>query len=243
MSTAKTALIIGATGQTGGCLLKELISSPHYSKVYEYGRRLSTEKSDKLVQKTINFDEIGKLGGAFGDEEKSKWDVVFITLGTTKANAGSAEAFERIDREYVLRAAREAKSEDPALKQRIVYCSSGGANSNSPLLYSKSKGLTEEGLASLGYSDSIFFQPGLLVGTARPEKRTAEQLAGVFTGLLSRFSDSLEIKVATLGKAMANAGWLGSEKLPERVKTTKAYDGKATLIGNGASLKLAATEA
>ncbi|EEB87022.1 hypothetical protein MPER_15825, partial [Moniliophthora perniciosa FA553] len=124
--------------QTGGYLLKELLSSPHYSKVYEYGRRLSTEKSDKLVQKTINFDEIGKLGGAFGDEEKSKWDVVFITLGTTKANAGSAEAFERIDRDLYL-----------ALKQRVVYCSSGGANPKSPFLYTKSKGLTEEGLAYL----------------------------------------------------------------------------------------------
>ncbi|KAK7032167.1 hypothetical protein VNI00_013341 [Paramarasmius palmivorus] len=58
--------------------LQALLSSPHYTKVYEYGRRLSNEKSDKLVQKTINFDEIGKEGGAFGDVDK--WDVLFDTL-------------------------------------------------------------------------------------------------------------------------------------------------------------------
>ncbi|KAK7034507.1 hypothetical protein VNI00_012354 [Paramarasmius palmivorus] len=243
MSTPKTALILGATGQTGGHLLKALLSSPHYSKVYEYGRRLSNEKSDKLVQKTINFDEIGQEGGAFGDVDgKAKWDVVFITLGTTRANAGSAEAFERIDREYVLRAAREAKSNDPEIKQRIIYCSSGGANSKSSFLYARSKGLTEEGIASLGYSDTIIFRPGLLVGTARPQTRLPETAASVITGLLAYVSDRFEIKVAQLGKAIANAGYLGSDGLPQEVNATRIYDGKATLITNPGALKLAAME-
>lgn len=42
-------------------------------------------------------------------------------LGTTKKNAGSAEAFEKIDREYVINAARAAKAE--GTDQRIVYVS------------------------------------------------------------------------------------------------------------------------
>lgn len=75
---------------------------------------------DKLEQKVIDFEKIQEAG-----LKQGKWDVVFITyvylfifgwqeefvanvptsllcsLGTTKANAGSAEAFEKIDRESV----------------------------------------------------------------------------------------------------------------------------------------------
>jgi oxidoreductase len=46
---------------------------------------------------------------------------VFIALGTTAKAAGSPEAFERIDREYVINAARSAKSEGHP--QRLVYVS------------------------------------------------------------------------------------------------------------------------
>ena len=79
---------------------------------------------DKLEQKVIDFEKIHDYG-----LKQGKWDVVFITyvcfifcekrkflfaamltvcsfslncsLGTNKASAGSAEAFEKIDRESV----------------------------------------------------------------------------------------------------------------------------------------------
>lgn len=38
----------------------------------------------------------------------------------------------------------------------------------------RSKGLTEHGLASLGYKDTIVFRPGYLTGTNRPEVRLVE---------------------------------------------------------------------
>ena len=79
MSTGKSALIIGATGQVGGYLLKELLSSSSYTRVGEYGRRVTdpaslTDGKDKLEQKTINFDKIEEAGLKNGN-----WDVVFIT--------------------------------------------------------------------------------------------------------------------------------------------------------------------
>lgn len=76
---SKSALIIGATGQVGQHVLKELLASSHYSKVGEYGRRvtelstLSTGK-EKLEQKIVNFEKLGESGIKDG-----KWDVVFIT--------------------------------------------------------------------------------------------------------------------------------------------------------------------
>jgi hypothetical protein len=34
----KSALILGSTGETGNCLLNELLLSPHFDRVGEYGR-------------------------------------------------------------------------------------------------------------------------------------------------------------------------------------------------------------
>ncbi|KAF8159403.1 hypothetical protein B0H34DRAFT_782171 [Crassisporium funariophilum] len=234
----QSALIIGATGQTGRLLLQNLLVSPHFTRVGEYGRRLTptgeiTAGQDKLEQKVIDFEKLQESGLSSG-----KWDVVFITMGTTKATAGSAEAFEKIDREYVINAAKEARSAD--VPQRLVYLSSAGSNSSSPFLYPKSKGLTEEGLAKIGYTDTIVFRPGFLAGTNRGEHRLAESIFGKVTCLLSYVSASVEIQISTLAKAMATAGRLGSEGLPAVAGATQAgKDAKFTLISNAGSMKLA----
>lgn len=46
----------------------------------------------------IDYEKLDEAGLGSPD---AKWDVVFITLGTTRKAAGSDEAFEKIDREYV----------------------------------------------------------------------------------------------------------------------------------------------
>lgn len=81
---------------------------------------------------------------------------------------------------YVVSAAKAAKSSDANVKQRLVYISSVGSDPKSRLLYLKyvywvplfpsqfwcnfkrTKGLTEQELASIGYSDTIVFRPGVL---------------------------------------------------------------------------------
>ncbi|KAJ7102978.1 hypothetical protein C8R43DRAFT_1047469 [Mycena crocata] len=235
---AHTALVLGATGQVGGYLLKELLARQHFTRVGEFGRRntslesLPAEGKDKLEQRTIDFEKPDAAGLRDG-----KWDVVFIALGTTAKAAGSSEAFERIDREYVINAARAAKGDHP---QRLVYVSSGGANSKSTFLYPRSKGLTEEGLASLGYEDTIVFRPGFLAGTNRPEPRFAEKMASVVTGVLSHVSSSLEIQISALAKSLVRAGELGSSGLPPAAKATQeGKDGaRFTLINNAGALAL-----
>ncbi|KAJ7777405.1 hypothetical protein B0H16DRAFT_1853958 [Mycena metata] len=233
---AQTALIIGATGQVGGWVLKEALANPLFTRVGEYGRRttalagLPTGK-DKLEQRKIDFAKLEEAGLREG-----KWDVVFIALGTSAKEAGSKEAFERIDREYVINAARAAKSDHP---QRLVYVSSVGADSDSHFLYTRSKGLTEEGLAGLGYADTIVFRPAILGG--RAETRTAEKIAGAFTGVLSLVSSSVEIQVTTLAKSLVQAGLLGSSALPSVAGAKQAGKDAArfTVIGNAGALALA----
>jgi len=234
MASSKTALILGATGATGKHLLRELLSSNEWSKVGEYGRRVTPETNlpenrSKLEQKTIDFENLDAAGLKDG-----RWDVVFVTLGTARAKAGSAEMFEKIDREYVVNACRAAKTDDLSHEQRVVYLSSGGANPSSPFLYTRSKGLTELALARLGYADTIVFRPGVLKGTQRDETRLAETIVGYVTGAMSHFTSSVEIHVPVLAKAIMKAGILGSSGLPSSVGAVKAGQEGAsfTLIGN-----------
>ncbi|TEB21976.1 hypothetical protein FA13DRAFT_1819195 [Coprinellus micaceus] len=244
MTTSATALILGATGQTGQQLFSTLLSSSFYTRIGEYGRRVTADdkvpaaSKEKLEQHTIDFEKLDASG-----LDAKPWDVVFITLGTTKKNAGSAEKFVKIDREYVIDAAKEAKvSQGSENNQRLVYLSSTGANSKSSFLYPQSKGLTEEGLAKLGYKETIVFRPGYLAGTSRGESRVAESIFGTFTGFISHFSNSVEINIGTLGKAIAIAGKLGSDNLPASVGATKVNldDGTTyTVIGNAGAIELA----
>ncbi|KLO18044.1 hypothetical protein SCHPADRAFT_993847 [Schizopora paradoxa] len=232
-----SALVLGATGGTGQHVLKEVLASKDFTRVGEYGRRVTqdiVEGQAKLEQKVIDFEKLGESG-----LKEGRWDVVFITMGTTRAQAGSAAAFEKIDREYVINAARAAKSDDPSHDQRVVYLSSGGASVNSPFLYLKSKGLTEKGLAELGYKDTIIFKPGYLTNATRRESRPLEPFLNVFMGAVSCFV-SAQIDVSLLASAMVKSGRLGSSGLPASALPASETTGNAqfTVIGNKGSVAL-----
>ncbi|KAJ7597575.1 hypothetical protein C8J56DRAFT_1011918 [Mycena floridula] len=221
-ATGKSALLLGATGATGQYLLKALLASPYWTRVGDYGRRVTDLKSlgglgtQKLEQKTIDFENLGQSGLKDG-----KWDVVFVVLErTTKKIAGSLG--------YVINAAREAKS--PDLEQRLIfYLSVMGTSSGSPLLYLRYE------------QETIVFRPALLVGTKRPEFRLAESIASWITGPLLYISDWMQIKVPPLAKAIGLVGQLGVEGLPPSAAAFKSGPAEAqyTVIPNPGCLALA----
>ena len=82
--SGKSALVLGATGATGKHVLRELLQSGEYTRVGEFGRRvtsldqlssLQNARVDKLQQKTIDFEKIDEAG-----LKEGKWDVVLITF-------------------------------------------------------------------------------------------------------------------------------------------------------------------
>lgn len=217
---SESVLLLGATGATGKNVLRDLLASNHFSRVVEAGRRVTPADSlqdaagkEKLAQKTIDFEKLEESG-----LKDDKVDVVVIVLGTSKAQAGSAEAFEKIDREYVLNAAKAAKTDDP--KQRVVYLSSVGANANSPFLYARSKGLTEQGLAAL-YSDCIVFRPGLLKDAERAQPSLVENVYGKVLDILPFGKETLAIPIKQLSKAITLAAVQGSANLAPEALATK----------------------
>ena len=72
-----SALILGATGAVGKHILSGLLASPEYTRVGEFGRRVTTFETpppEKLIQRQIpDFDKIEEVEGI-----KDGWDVVLI---------------------------------------------------------------------------------------------------------------------------------------------------------------------
>ncbi|KAG8985276.1 Protein fmp52, mitochondrial [Tulasnella sp. 427] len=239
---SESVLLLGATGATGKHVLRDLLASNHFSRVVEAGRRVTPTESlqdatgkEKLTQKVIDFEKLEESG--LKDE---KVDAVVVVLGTSKASAGSAEAFEKIDREYVLNAAKAAKVD--AGQQRLVYLSSAGADANSFFLYPKSKGLTEQGLASL-YSDCIIFRPGLLKEANRDEPRLVETIISKIHDVVPFGRDTWAIPVKELAKAITVAAEQGSANLSPDALATKEDPKKEGVtpywvIGNKGSVGL-----
>ncbi|KAL4513506.1 hypothetical protein Ndes2526B_g07557 [Nannochloris sp. 'desiccata'] len=165
-----SAVVFGSTGACGRELVAQIAASPKWASVTTIGRRpLSPPPPEsspgKLKQITVNMDTLESNPQV--KSALSGVDSVFCALGTTRAVAGSAEAFKKVDYEYVLAAGRAAKK---AGVPHFGLVSAQGANANlwasdwkpfHGLLYAKTKGLAEESIK--GHFTSVtIMRPGLL---------------------------------------------------------------------------------
>lgn len=99
-------------------------------------------------------------------------DTVFCALGTTIRQAGSQEAFRRVDHDHVLALARQAKAHGA---RQFLVVSALGADARSRVFYNRVKGEMEQGLAAIGFESLTVAQPSLLLGE-RAEFRLGERL-------------------------------------------------------------------
>lgn len=206
----KKALIIGATGAVGKALLREVLLADTYKSVTTIGRREvkldDSVPQSKLVQKTVDFDNLEA-----SRSELTGYEDVFCCLGTTKADAGSAEAFKKIDHDYVVNSAKLIAEENPAQggglsPVHFLYCSSSGASKSSPFLYPQSKGQTEEDLTNVGFQRVSIFRPRFLtIEEERPRPRLAESIFGKIVGYTRAVGLHLDVPVAVVGRAMLHA--------------------------------------
>ena len=200
MST-RTALLIGATGLTGGQLLHELLNNATYSKVVAIVRKPLTLHHPKLENLVVDFEKLDLY------KEQIKADDVYCAIGTTIAKAGSQEAFRKVDFDYPLQIAKLALWNGA---RRFILVSSAGANPKSSIFYSRTKGELEEALKALKYEAVIILRPSILLGD-RKEQRTgeamgmfvAEKLSFLFAGPLKAYRGT---PVDLLAKQMVKLG-------------------------------------
>lgn len=173
----KTAIIIGSTGLTGSHLLKTLLSSDVYDKVISFVRRQTKISHPKLIQHVVDFDNIESY------QDYVEGNDMFCCLGTTIKQAGSQEAFEKVDLTYPVEFAKTGAKN--GVKQFSII-SSIGASPESSNFYLRTKGKCEEQLRKLPFQSISIFRPSLLIGN-RKEFRLGEKLGEYVMKIFSVF--------------------------------------------------------
>lgn len=166
-ASPSTALLLGATGLVGGHVLDLLLADPAYRRVTVLGRRPLARMDSKLDQRTADFDRLGDHAISFAVDD------VFCCLGTTIAQAGSQQAFRRVDHDYVVDAARLAAEHGA---RRFLLVTAAGANAGSRIFYNRVKGEAEDAVRALPLESVVILRPSLLLGE-RTGERAGEKLA------------------------------------------------------------------
>uniref|UniRef100_A0AC35EX05 NAD(P)-binding domain-containing protein n=1 Tax=Panagrolaimus sp. PS1159 TaxID=55785 RepID=A0AC35EX05_9BILA len=162
------ALIIGATGLVGKSILANAEKSELFTQIFTLGRRESPSTTDKV--KSIIESDTDKWPDLIKNEDVK---VFFSGFGSTRASAGSADNFVKIDYGVNYECAKAAKE---AGVETYVLISSGHASKDSMLLYLKTKGRLEEDIKELKFPRTIILQPGMLIGE-RDTPRFVEGIA------------------------------------------------------------------
>lgn len=163
----KTALVVGASGLIGKHLTQKLLASQYYNKVTIIVRKKLTIEHQKLEQLLMDFDKI--------DTSKIIADDIFCCLGTTMKQAGSKEAFYKVDFTYPLNFAKAGLAN--GTKQFLIITAMG-ADEKSWIYYNRVKGEIEKALSDLRYPTLIILRPSMLAGE-REHPRIGEKIGKV----------------------------------------------------------------
>jgi uncharacterized protein YbjT (DUF2867 family) len=124
---------------------------------------------------------------------------VFCALGTTMRQAGSRDAFRRIDLDFPVALGRATLASGA---RHFLLVTAVGASPNSRFFYNRVKGEVEAAITQLGFRSVTIARPSLLLGS-RPAPRLGEQVGKVL-GLLSppRWKP---VRVAQVARALIKA--------------------------------------
>ncbi|HEU5054207.1 MAG TPA: NAD(P)H-binding protein [Hanamia sp.] len=172
-----TAVVLGASGLTGGLLVNELLNDSDYKTVRVLVRKTLTLIHPKLQQQIVDFNNKEDIF-----QKMCEGDVLFSCIGTTQKKVkGDNVLYEKIDHDIPVNAAEAAI---PHHFKKFLIISSVGANQNASNFYLKLKGKTENSIKQFPFESISIFQPSLLNGRKK-DRRSGEQIAETFMDLLS----------------------------------------------------------
>ena len=162
-----TAVIIGATGAVGKEILKEILRSEYYERIYVLGRNSISRlpEDDRLTKVVIDFENIRFDTSILDDRD------VFAALGTTIKIAGSKENQRKIDVDYTVNFAKLCEGK----VRSFNVVSAIGANSKSKNFYNSLKGELEDKLKEMNLGTLRIFQPSFLI-SRRDDNRFLEEI-------------------------------------------------------------------
>jgi uncharacterized protein YbjT (DUF2867 family) len=171
------ALVAGSTGLVGKQLVRQLAAANEWHEVRALVRDALPAGLASPKVKAVKMD-YGKLDPA---PEWAAVDQAFCALGTTIKQAGSQEAFRRVDFEYVLAIAGAARAKGA---RHFLMVTALGSSARSGVFYSRVKGEIEEAVTALGFRSVTIARPSMLVGRVPP--RRTEGLAAAVGFLVPR---------------------------------------------------------
>ena len=197
MSPSRSALVAGGSGLVGNHVLRQLLEDPDYDRVIALTRRPLALTHKKLAQRVVDFDRLAEVA------DFPRVHDVFCCLGTTLKQAGSQEAFRKVDLTYVAELGRMAVRHRTA---QFLVVTALGADPGSRVFYNRVKGEAEEAVRRLQFDGIQIFRPSLLLG-ARAKRRPAEwiaQVLGPLVGwmLVGPLAKYRPIRAATVARAM-----------------------------------------
>lgn len=185
--------VLGSSGLIGKNVLKLLVRLDQVVRVYCPVRKKPGDGSpdlaslgilqgtSKLDFEVLDFEQVGRADSEDSLKIRAGFlgcDAVICCLGTTKKQAGSKSAQEKIDTRLPLTLAAIAKKVGV---KNFLCVSAMGADSHSPFFYNRLKGMLEEGLTMLNFETLTLVRPSLLLGKHN-DKRLGEELMQKFFG-------------------------------------------------------------
>ena len=194
----KKAILFGASGFVGSCLLDELLNNPDYSDV------------TVVVRKSLNVSHpklrilIGDYATLPGLKEQIDADDVFITLGTTKKKTPDEKLYYQIDHDYPVLAAKIAKEKGA---KAVFVVTAVGANAGSGIFYVRTKGETERDIIALDLEHTFIFRPSMILGERKESRPLEKVLIRVFRVINPIFGSGKYrgIEGKDIARAMNNA--------------------------------------
>ena len=192
----KTAIILGATGLTGGLLLQKLIEDKDYSSIKLFSRTKIEGLPSKVTQYIGDLLDLQQFKADFTAHQ------VFCCIGTTASKTSDKSVYKKIDYGIPVAAAELAKANGI---DTFVVISSMGANAKSSIFYNKTKGEMERDVTKQGISRTFILRPSL-IGGQREERRTLEKIGlAIFKVLQPLFIGKLKQYKITEPDRMAQA--------------------------------------
>ena len=171
----KTALVFGSSGLIGGHLLDQLIKNDNYNKIKLFVRSEIITNEPKIEIIKTDFNDLDNYN------EDIKGDDCFFCIGTTKQNSPDKNEYQKVELEIPKKIAEIAKINSV---NSFIFISSIYANPKSSGDYVKFKGLVEEELKKLNFSNLGILRPSFLMGD-RKENRVGEKMGILTFRLLS----------------------------------------------------------
>lgn len=197
-----TAVMIGATGLVGSCLLRRLVADDRFTRVVSFGRRkCGLPAHPKLDEQVVDFDAPATWAA------QVRGDIAFSALGTTLKAAGSQEKQRKIDYQYQLEFAQAAAKNGTTT---YVLCSSSGADPGSRMFYPRIKGELDRDVQALGFERVRIMRPSLLGGDRGQNARLGEKVGSVMLGAFNALGIARkyrEIPGDTVAQAMLSSAF------------------------------------